>query len=169
MSDETVKQEEEPVSEVKKKRGRPRKQKPEVQKEGTQGGSESNEQQESAKKVFRISRTPRIKVRKKEDSVESSEVESIPEDKSQNAETSFAEEQGENQMELPLSEEAIGSERESLEEKAELPEAQEEVDESLPEAQDGRDEATEGRKKYDKYDRYNKNKKNGKKRSGGPS
>ena len=168
MSDETVKQEEEPVSEVKKKRGRPRKQKPEVQKEGTQGGSESNEQQESAKKVFRISRTPRIKVRKKEDSVESSEVESIPEDKSQNAETSFAEEQGENQMELPLSEEAIGSERESLEEKAELPEAQEEVDESLPEAQDGRDEATEGRKKYDKYDRYNKNKKNGKKREDYP-
>ena len=168
MSDETVKQEEEPVSEVKKKRGRPRKQKPEVQKEGTQGGSESNEQQESAKKVFRISRTPRIKVRKKEDSVESSEVESFPEDKSQNAETSFAEEQGENQMELPLSEEAIGSERESLEEKTELPEAQEEVDESLPEAQDGRDEATEGRKKYDKYDRYNKNKKNGKKREDYP-
>ena len=168
MSDETVKQEEEPVSEVKKKRGRPRKQKPEVQKEGTQGGSESNEQQESAKKVFRISRTPRIKVRKKEDSVESSEVESIPEDKSQNAETSFAEEQGENQMELPLSEEAIGSERESFDEKSELPEAQEEVDESLPEAQDGRDEATEGRKKYDKYDRYNKNKKNGKKREDYP-
>lgn len=168
MSDETVKQEEEPVSEVKKKRGRPRKQKPEVQNEGTQGGSESNEQQESAKKVFRISRTPRIKVRKKEDSVESSEAESIPEDKSQNAETSFAEEQGENQMELQLSEEAISPECAVLEEKTEVPEAQEEVDESLPEAQDGKDEVTEGRKKYDKYDRYNKNKKNGKKREDYP-
>lgn len=168
MSDETVKQEEEPVSEVKKKRGRPRKQKPEVQKEGTQGGSESNEQQESAKKVFRISRTPRIKVRKKEDSVESSEAENIPEDKSQNAETSFADEQREEQAELPLSEEAIGAECESLEEKAELPETQEEADESIPEVQDGRDETTEGRKKYDKYDRYNKNKKNGKKREDYP-
>ena len=183
MSDETVKEEVEvpAETEVKKRRGRPRKQKTEnktVEKEekGLDDASEGE------KKVFKISKASRIKIVKKE------EEQSEPEIIDNNDTTS-------SQMELPLSleepsdgvsspyslppqdnEDVSESIESKEEEKAEAEiEVQDDQSEELPaEQEEVKDESSldgqDAKKKNDqRFDRYNsKGKKNGKKREDYP-
>ena len=69
MSDETVKQDAEALADVKKRRGRPRKQKS-MENETKESTVETQDMEASAgtqeKKVFKISRTPKIKIKKKD-------------------------------------------------------------------------------------------------------
>lgn len=170
MSDETVKQEAQPGTEVKKRRGRPRKQKvvEENQSTGakTEGAQEESNVKDGEKRVFKISRTPKIKVRKKEEVVSPVEEErtEIPSEEVPSAEEPQNEVvQEEAQMELPLSAE----ESAKPQQEAEVIEEENPQSESAEDTQDARDENSEGKKKYDKYDRF-KNKKNGKKREDYP-
>ena len=175
MSDETVKQEEVALTEVKKRRGRPRKQRTEVKesvdlKDEAQSVERAEEPVE--KKVFKISRTPKIKIKKKESpSSLDSEEEKSEEMKGEDA--SPLEDIREEQMELPLAPESgenIPSEPDNVEqERGEEPplDARTEQPEDTEGREDVKEESFEGRKKYDKYERY-KNKKNGKKREDYP-
>ena len=177
MSDETVKQDAEALADVKKRRGRPRKQKS-MENETKESTVETQDSEASAgaqeKKVFKISRTPKIKIKKKDTLPPQGQEESVDEGPAPEREEFVhpLEDTREEQMELPLAPEKTEVEEENpqresagpSESKEEEMSAQEEAQDS---SQDGRDESSEGRKKSDRYERY-KNKKNGKKREDYP-
>lgn len=176
MSDETVKQDAEALADVKKRRGRPRKQKS-MENETKESTVETQDTEASAgtqeKKVFKISRTPKIKIKKKDTLPPQSQEEIVDEGPAPEVEGFVhpLEDTREEQMELPLAPEKAEGEESSQGEAAEPFESKEEEMSSQEEAQDssqdGRDESSEGRKKSDRYERY-KNKKNGKKREDYP-
>ena len=176
MSDETVKQDAEALADVKKRRGRPRKQKS-MENETKESTVETQDMEASAgtqeKKVFKISRTPKIKIKKKDTIPLQGQEEGVDEGPAPEVEGFVhpLEDTREEQMELPLAPEKAEGEESSQEEAAEPSESKEEEMSSQEEAQDssqdGRDESSEGRKKSDRYERY-KNKKNGKKREDYP-
>ena len=176
MSDETVKQDAEALADVKKRRGRPRKQKS-MENETKESSVETQDTEASAgtqeKKVFKISRTPKIKIKKKDSLPPQSQEEIVDEGPAPEVEGFVhpLEDTREEQMELPLAPEKAEGEEFSQGEAAEPSESKEEEMSSQEEAQDssqdGRDESSEGRKKSDRYERY-KNKKNGKRREDYP-
>ena len=176
MSDETVKQDAEALADVKKRRGRPRKQKS-MENETKESTVETQDMEASAgtqeKKVFKISRTPKIKIKKKDSLPPQSQEEIVDEGPAPEVEGFVhpLEDTREEQMELPLAPEKAEGEEFSQGEAAEPSESKEEEMSSQEEAQDssqdGRDESSEGRKKSDRYERY-KNKKNGKRREDYP-
>ena len=176
MSDETVKQDAEALADVKKRRGRPRKQKS-MENETKESTVETQDIEASAgtqeKKVFKISRTPKIKIKKKDSLPPQSQEEIVDEGPAPEVEGFVhpLEDTREEQMELPLAPEKAEGEEFSQGEAAEPSESKEEEMSSQEEAQDssqdGRDESSEGRKKSDRYERY-KNKKNGKRREDYP-
>ncbi len=162
MSDETVKQEAGAEVEAKKRRGRPRKQKADavVAESVLQEDVKAEENTESQeKKVFRISRTAKIKVKKKEESQPSL----FEEDKSIETSDSDEKDAKPDLREEELTQDVVVSESE--EEKAESAEGDASDDVQQEAEADGKDD--QGKKKFDKYERY-KNKKNGKKREDYP-
>ena len=162
MSDETVKQEAGAEVEAKKRRGRPRKQKADavVAESALQEDVKAEENTESQeKKVFRISRTAKIKVKKKEESQPSL----FEEDKSIETSDSDEKDAKPDLREEELTQDVVVSEPE--EEKAESAEGDASDDVQQEAEADGKDD--QGKKKFDKYERY-KNKKNGKKREDYP-
>ena len=162
MSDETVKQEAGAEVEAKKRRGRPRKQKADavVAESALQEDVKADENTESQeKKVFRISRTAKIKVKKKEESQPSL----FEEDKSIETSDSDEKDAKPDLREEELTQDVVVSEPE--EEKAESAEGDASDDVQQEAEADGKDD--QGKKKFDKYERY-KNKKNGKKREDYP-
>ena len=162
MSDETVKQEAGAEVETKKRRGRPRKQKADavVAESALQEDVKAEENTDSQeKKVFRISRTAKIKVKKKEESQPSL----FEEDKSIETSDSDEKDAKPDLREEELTQDVVASESE--EEKAEGAEGDASDDVQQEAEADGKDD--QGKKKFDKYERY-KNKKNGKKREDYP-
>ena len=162
MSDETVKQEAGAEVEAKKRRGRPRKQKAGavVAESALQENVKADENTDSQeKKVFRISRTAKIKVKKKEESQPSL----FEEDKSIETSDSDEKDAKPDLREEELTQDVVVSEPE--EEKAESAEGDASDDVQQEAEADGKDD--QGKKKFDKYERY-KNKKNGKKREDYP-
>ncbi len=153
MSDETVNvnQEAEGTTEIKKKRGRPRKQVSEVQENASvkeESGAEENDG--TAKKVFRIARSPKIKVKIKEEETQ---------DKNPELPFFFAES---GESESDSSSDGLSADESAMPDSpAESVQMQER--EETAETSESKEEGADARKKYDKYERY-KNKKGGKKR-----
>ena len=113
MSDETVKQDAEALADVKKRRGRPRKQKS-MENETKESTVETQDMEASAgtqeKKVFKISRTPKIKIKKKDTIPLQGQEEGVDEGPAPEVEGFVhpLEDTREEQMELPLAPESSG-------------------------------------------------------------